>query len=78
MKNDGPEDIIILKVHGITEAGDDVTCELIEVLQNRLDDAVLDIISVMLLRNTMCPLTPEDVRFLQKPFKPAENIIRVS
>lgn len=65
-------------MHGITEAGDDIRCELVQVLQNRLDDAVLESLSVMLARNSMCPLTPEDVHFLQKPFKLPELIIRVS
>lgn len=75
---DGPnEDTLILKVHGITEAGNDVQCELVQVLQNRLDDAVLDFLSVMLARNSMCPLTPEDVQFIQKPFRPPEVIIKV-
>ncbi|KAF5284426.1 hypothetical protein FQR65_LT13560 [Abscondita terminalis] len=72
------DDTLILKVHGITEAGEDVRCELIQVLQNRLDDAVLDCLSIMLARNVMCPLTPEDVHFLQKPFRLPENIIRLS
>lgn len=68
---------MILKVHGITEAGNDVQCELVQVLQNRLDDAVLEFLSVMLARNSMCPLTPEDVQFIQKPFRLPEVIIRV-
>lgn len=71
------EDTIILKVHGITDAGPDVKCELVQVLQNRLDDAVLEIISMMLARNAMCPLTPEDVHFLQKPFQPPEFVTKV-
>lgn len=75
---DGPyEDTIILRVHGITEAGVDVRCELVQVLQNRLDDAVLEFLSVMLARNAMCPLTPEDVRFIQRPFRLPEIIIKV-
>ncbi|KAK4871539.1 hypothetical protein RN001_015663 [Aquatica leii] len=72
------EDTLILKVHGITEAGEDVRCDLVQVLQNRLDDAVLECLSIMLARNAMCPLTPEDVHFLQKPFRLPENIIRLS
>lgn len=72
------EDTLILKVHGITEAGADVRCDLVQVLQNRLDDAVLESLSIMLARNAMCPLTPEDVHFLQKPFRSPEHIIRVS
>lgn len=76
---DGPfEDTIVLKVHGITEAGQDIKCELVQVLQNRLDDAVLALLSEMLARNVMCPLSPEDVMFLQKPFRLPEDIIRVS
>nr|XP_023016879.1 KICSTOR complex protein SZT2-like [Leptinotarsa decemlineata] len=72
------EDTLILKVHGITEAGSDVQNDLVQVLQNRLDDAVLEFLSVMLSRNAMCPLTPEDVHFIQKPFRPPEIIIRLT
>ncbi|KAF5294731.1 hypothetical protein FQA39_LY00215 [Lamprigera yunnana] len=72
------EDTLILKVHGITEAGKDVQCDLVQVLQNRLDDAVLECLSIMLARNAMCPLTPEDVHFLQKPFRLPESVIRLS
>ncbi|XP_048517774.1 KICSTOR complex protein SZT2 isoform X3 [Dendroctonus ponderosae] len=64
------EDTLILRVHGITEVGDDIQCGLVQVLQNRLDDAVLDFLSGTLARNAMCPLTPEDVRFIQKPQDP--------
>lgn len=71
------EDTLILKVHGVNIPGTDVRSDLVQVLQNRLDDAVLECLSVMLLRNSMCPLTPEDVRFIQKPFRPPEVIIRV-
>lgn len=72
------EDTIILKVHGITDADLDVKRDLVQVLQNRLDDAVLEVLSMMLARNAMCPLTPEDVQFLQKPFKAPEHIIKLS
>ncbi|KAJ3640250.1 hypothetical protein Zmor_003559 [Zophobas morio] len=76
---DGPnEDTLILKVHGITEAGNDVQCELVQVLQNRLDDAVLEFLSIMLARNSMCPLTPEDVQFIQKPFRLPEVVIKLT
>ncbi|KAL1492858.1 hypothetical protein ABEB36_011037 [Hypothenemus hampei] len=64
------DDTLILNVHGITEPGMDVQIGLVEVLQNRLDDAVLDSLSGTLARNAMCPLTPEDVRFIQKPQGP--------
>ncbi|XP_056646993.1 KICSTOR complex protein SZT2-like isoform X1 [Diorhabda sublineata] len=72
------EDTLILKVHGITEAGSDVQLDLVQVLQNRLDDAVLEFLSIMLARNAMCPLTPEDVHFIQRPNKLPELIIRLT
>ncbi|XP_025829072.1 KICSTOR complex protein SZT2-like [Agrilus planipennis] len=77
-KEEITEDTLILKVHGITQAGKDVCCELVQVLQKRLDDAVLEFLSVMLARNAMCPLTPEDVKFLQKPYQPPELVIKLS
>lgn len=76
-KDNPNEDTLILKVHGINEAGPDVQQDLVQVLQNRLDDAVLEFLSVMLARNSMCPLTPEDVHFIQKPFRLPEELIKV-
>ncbi|XP_030748432.1 LOW QUALITY PROTEIN: KICSTOR complex protein SZT2-like [Sitophilus oryzae] len=72
------EDTLVLKVHGITNAGTELQCDLVQVLQNRLDDAVLESLSVMLARNAMCPLTPEDVRFIQKPLEGPDHIIRLN
>ncbi|XP_018578793.1 KICSTOR complex protein SZT2 isoform X1 [Anoplophora glabripennis] len=77
-KDSPNEDTLILKVHGITEAGTDVQQDLVQVLQNRLDDAVLEFLSIMLARNAMCPLTPEDVHFIQKPFRLPEVIIKLT
>ncbi|KAI4483415.1 hypothetical protein M0802_013415, partial [Mischocyttarus mexicanus] len=71
-------DSIILKVHGISEAGPPVKCDLVQVLQNRLDDAVFEVLSVMLARNPMCKLTPADVHFIQKPYKNPESIVQLS
>ncbi|XP_049806805.1 KICSTOR complex protein SZT2-like [Schistocerca nitens] len=73
-----PDDVIFLKVHGISEAGPEIKEELIQVLQNRLDDAILEVLSVMLARNPMCKLTPEDVHFIQKPYKYPESIVKFS
>ncbi|XP_076285950.1 KICSTOR complex protein SZT2 isoform X2 [Lasioglossum baleicum] len=70
------EDSIVLMVHGISEAGPEVKRDLVQVLQNRLDDAVLEVVSVMLARNPMCKLTPDDVHFIQPP-KPPECIIKL-
>ena len=41
---------------------DETTEDLRKMLQNKLDDKVLDIISVMLDRNPKCKLNFEDVR----------------
>lgn len=57
--------------------GSEVKEELVQVLQNRLDDAVLEVLSVMLARNPMCKLTPDDVHFIQKPFKVPDAVIQV-
>lgn len=35
------------------------------VLQNRLNDAVLEVLTTMLYRNPACRLYPDDVRFIQ-------------
>lgn len=43
-------------------AGAEITQDLVQLLQKKLDDAVLDILTVMLLRNPMCKLMPEDVQ----------------
>lgn len=72
------EDSIVLMVHGIFDAGVEIKHELVQVLQNRLDDAVLEVLSVMLARNPMCKLSPSDVHFIQKPYKSAETVIRLS
>ncbi|XP_063795396.1 KICSTOR complex protein SZT2 isoform X3 [Pseudophryne corroboree] len=54
---------ILLLVHGVGEAGSEITDDLVKVLRKRLDETTLDIITVMLQRN--CKLTPADVEFIQ-------------
>ncbi|XP_012282231.1 KICSTOR complex protein SZT2 isoform X2 [Orussus abietinus] len=71
-------DSIVLMVHGISETGPEVRYELVQVLQNRLDDAVLEVLSVMLARNPMCKLTPTDVHFIQKPYRSPESVVQLS
>ncbi|KAK0161678.1 hypothetical protein PV327_008097 [Microctonus hyperodae] len=72
------DDSIVLMVHGISEPGLEVRSELVQVLHNRLDDAVLEVLSVMLARNPMCKLTPADVHFIQKPYLPPESYVQFS
>uniref|UniRef100_A0A3B3SQP0 SZT2 subunit of KICSTOR complex n=1 Tax=Paramormyrops kingsleyae TaxID=1676925 RepID=A0A3B3SQP0_9TELE len=64
---------ILLLVHGVGQAGPEITDELVKVLRKRLDEATLDIITVMLVRN--CKLTPDDVEFIQPPGSPATEVM---
>ncbi|KAM6327698.1 KICSTOR complex protein SZT2 isoform 8-T8 [Podargus strigoides] len=65
---------IQLMVHGVAPAGPEITDELVKVLRRRLDEATLDIITVMLVRN--CKLTPADVEFIQPPGTPPTEILQ--
>uniref|UniRef100_A0A8C9RR21 SZT2 subunit of KICSTOR complex n=1 Tax=Scleropages formosus TaxID=113540 RepID=A0A8C9RR21_SCLFO len=64
---------ILLRVHGVSQAGPEITDELVKVLRKRLDEATLDIITVMLVRN--CKLTPSDVEFIQPPGSASTEVI---
>ncbi|XP_058634051.1 KICSTOR complex protein SZT2 isoform X13 [Onychostoma macrolepis] len=64
---------ILLQVHGVGTAGPEISDELVKVLRKRLDEATLDIITVMLVRN--CKLTPADVEFIQPPGSPATEVM---
>ncbi|KAJ8305511.1 LOW QUALITY PROTEIN: hypothetical protein KUTeg_016056 [Tegillarca granosa] len=61
------QDTIELAVHGIQEPGSEIKEDLMRLLQHKLDDAVLDIISLQLSRNPNSKLLIEDVHFIQKP-----------
>ncbi|XP_067423935.1 KICSTOR complex protein SZT2 [Emydura macquarii macquarii] len=65
---------IQLMVHGVAPAGPEITDELVKVLRRRLDEATLDIITVMLVRN--CKLTPADVEFIQPPGSPPTQVLQ--
>ena len=52
---------VVLEVHGVDEPGPEITSQLFEVLQNRLDEATLEILTVLLSRNPKCKLTHADV-----------------
>ena len=58
---------IALHVYGVDEPGPEITVELVEVLQNRLNEAMLEVLSVVLFRNPNCKLTYADVR-VSPPF----------
>lgn len=58
-------------------AGDEIKESLVQSLRNKLDDAVLDILSVTLDRNPHCKLTPEDVAFIQKPNSAPDAVLKV-
>ncbi|XP_044217594.1 KICSTOR complex protein SZT2 isoform X5 [Thunnus albacares] len=67
---------ILLLVHGVGNAGPEITDELVKVLRKRLDETTLDIITVMLVRN--CKLTPADVEFIQPSGTPATEVMNFS
>ncbi|CAN9500871.1 unnamed protein product [Ophioblennius macclurei] len=64
---------ILLLVHGVGNAGPEITDELLKVLRKRLDETTLDIITVMLVRN--CKLTPADVEFIQPAGSPSTEVM---
>lgn len=53
---------IVLHVYGVDDPGPEITVELVEVLQNRLNEAMLEVLSLLLSRNPKCKLTYSDVR----------------
>lgn len=53
---------IALHVYGVDDPGPEITVELVEVLQNRLNEAMLEVLSLLLSRNPNCKLTYSDVR----------------
>jgi hypothetical protein len=61
-----------------SRVGPEIKEQLVQSLRNKLDDAVLDILSVTLDRNPHCKLTPEDVLFIQKPFTLPDTVLKVS
>ncbi|XP_029355137.1 KICSTOR complex protein SZT2 isoform X2 [Echeneis naucrates] len=67
---------ILLLVHGVGSAGQEITDELVKVLRKRLDETTLDIITVMLVRN--CKLTPADVEFIQPSGSQATEVMNFS
>nr|XP_043900372.1 KICSTOR complex protein SZT2 isoform X3 [Solea senegalensis] len=67
---------ILLLVHGVGNAGPEITGELVKVLRKRLDETTLDIITVMLVRN--CKLTPADVEFIQPSGSAATEVMNFS
>ncbi|CAL1547603.1 unnamed protein product [Lymnaea stagnalis] len=69
------EEVVELTVHGIEEVGQEIKDDLMKMLQNKLDDALLDAICVMLSRNPQCKLKPDDISFIQRPHQaPVESL----
>jgi len=53
---------IMYVIDGLLISGAEITHDLIQLLQKRLDDAVLNEIILTLSRNQMYKLSPEDVQ----------------
>ena len=45
-------------------AGSDISQNLVQVLQKKLDEATLEVVTLTLSRNAMCKLLPEDVQVI--------------
>ena len=56
------EESIVLTVFGVDKPGKEIKEDLLEVLKSRLDEATLEMITLLLLRNPNCLLTPSDVQ----------------
>ncbi|KAH9488738.1 hypothetical protein Btru_059310 [Bulinus truncatus] len=61
------EEVVELTVHGIENVGKEIKDDLMKMLQNKLDDALLETICFMLRKNPQCKLKPDDISFIQKP-----------
>ena len=70
------EDYILLKVFGITAASQNIKQDLVAVLQKKLDDKVVEVISTMIQRNSRCKLSSDDVFFLQKPATEPDKVLQ--
>ena len=57
------EDKIVMQIYGLQHPGPDITNDFYVMLKNKLNDKVIEVMSVMLQRNSK--LTPNDVLFLQ-------------
>ncbi|TRY67945.1 hypothetical protein TCAL_03430, partial [Tigriopus californicus] len=69
-------DFIDLKIYGVSQPGSTITESLVNVLQNKLDEKVVEVLSTILQRNPMSRLMPEDVKFLQPADSEPSKAIR--
>ena len=51
-----------LQIVSLCVSGEEISKDLVQMLQRKLDDAVLDVLTVMLSRNPLCKLTSDDVK----------------
>uniref|UniRef100_A0A915I711 Uncharacterized protein n=1 Tax=Romanomermis culicivorax TaxID=13658 RepID=A0A915I711_ROMCU len=65
---------VLITVHGICEPGDEIKNQLMNALDNKLRDAVLDQLLVLMERNPNFKLIAEDVQFLQPKALPPSHI----
>lgn len=56
------EESIAMHVYGVDKPGTEITKELVQVLQNRINEAALELIAGLLARNANLKLTYADVR----------------
>ncbi|CAK9303084.1 unnamed protein product [Gordionus sp. m RMFG-2023] len=61
------DEFLILNFYGLSQPGDQIKKDFIKVLENRLDEAVTDILWVTINRNPKHKLFPYDASFLKHP-----------
>lgn len=52
-------------IYVFSNTGNEICIDLVQVLKNRLNDAVLEVLTTMLHRNPMCKLYSDDVYYIQ-------------
>ncbi|ELT88148.1 hypothetical protein CAPTEDRAFT_222074 [Capitella teleta] len=72
------EDYVTLSAHGVVPVGPEISDDLVQLLQRKLDDAVLEILTLTLSRNPMCKLTAEDIVFIQRPNTAPSRIFKLT
>eukprot|EP00127_Corallochytrium_limacisporum_P002608 Clim_evm44s134 gene=Clim_evmTU44s134 len=74
----GTRESLLLEVLGIDEAPEELTVEMVQLLQRRLDQAVITVLSTMLIRNKNLKLYQHDVDFIKQGKEAADNVLSYS
>lgn len=59
--------VLVLDVYGLSSPGTEITHDLFELLEHKLEESLVQLLGTLLLRNPLLKLTHADVDFLQPP-----------